>query len=100
MASIRIRELLKQVVPEEWLEAQFEVVAAGQEEDNLCAIVGPIRNQDSNEEIHDFPEGLHDAVEDYWLANLSYSIGMKRLLFRLGTLKPGSKYIGTEYFYD
>ncbi|MDE0837204.1 MAG: hypothetical protein OSA84_12725 [Akkermansiaceae bacterium] len=98
--AVRIRELLKQVVPENWIEAQLEV-AACQADDRLCEIVGPIRNQDSLEEIHDLPVGILDAVEDYLLLNVSYNICCTRYIFRLGTYTTSSKkYIGVQYFYD
>lgn len=99
-AQVRIRDLLKQVVPPDWIEARFEVVVAGPSEDHICSIVGPIRNMDSDEEIHDLPEGLLDAVEEFCLIDLISGLRCTRYVHRLATLSSGSKYIGVYYIYD
>jgi hypothetical protein len=100
MTSIRVRDLLKQVVPEHWIGATLEVVVSDEDEDHLFSIVGPICNQDSLEVIHDFPDGLLEAIEDHYLAFLSYGINWKRCVIRLETLRSGGKLIGEELFYD
>jgi hypothetical protein len=100
LAAVRIRDLLKQIVPNHWQEAELDVVAVGEAGDHLCSIVGPIRNQDSDEKIHDLPQNLCDAIEDYCLATFVQGIQWKRCAIRLLTTKSGGKYFGADFSYD
>ena len=98
--AMRIKELLEEVVPGYWPGATLEVVASGQDEDHLCSIVGPIRNSETSEVIHELPEDLLEAIEDNYLAHVSYGVSWKRCTYRLGNSKPGYNYISTQHFFE
>jgi len=89
-----------QIVPDHWLESVVEVVSVSEDEDHLCSFVGPIRNRDSLDVITKFPDDLLDAIEDYYLANVSYNMNWKQCVFRLSTLDSGSKYVSAKPSYD
>lgn len=98
-ANLRIKEILSEIMPDDWLEGELLVREADKNDDSLCTIDNAFINPHSTEQIHELPNALIEAISDLYVIFLQYQPSWKSCLITLTRTRTGGTMLNLKYSY-
>jgi hypothetical protein len=97
--NLRIKKILREIMPDDWHEGEMSIRQADPNEDSLCRIEKTFHNPDSTEKIHNLPEDLLDAIDELFLNFIERKSPWKSCLIVLTRTRTGGTMLQIKFSY-